>query len=123
MTTVQEKVDQAVVIARAFHETYERLAPQLSYATRPESAVPWDEVPATNRTLMVATVAELLLHGTISSPGAAILRCTKHGNPRIQRELCATCAMLRLLMDLMERGDVALEQRIPAEPVPPAPWH
>jgi hypothetical protein len=47
-------------IARLFHETYERLAPEHGYHTRPASAVPWEKVPGGNRSLMVATVAEIL---------------------------------------------------------------
>jgi hypothetical protein len=47
-------------LARLFHETYERLAAEQDYETRPESAVPWDEVPENNRRLMVATAAEVL---------------------------------------------------------------
>lgn len=52
-------------IARAFHEAYERLAPDFSYATRVESAKPWVEVPEANRTLMIAVVDELLRKGVI----------------------------------------------------------
>jgi hypothetical protein len=47
-------------LARRFHETYERLAPQFGYETRRASAVPWDEVPEQNRALMVAVAAEIL---------------------------------------------------------------
>ena len=47
-------------VARLFHETYERLAPEFGYRTREASAVPWDEVPETNRALMIATVTEVL---------------------------------------------------------------
>lgn len=46
--------------ARAFHEAYERLAPAFGYETRPESAVPWDDVPEQNRALMVAVVTEVV---------------------------------------------------------------
>lgn len=46
-------------IARLFHETYERLAPDHGYTTRRESAVPWEDVPERNRSLMVATVVAL----------------------------------------------------------------
>ena len=46
-------------IARAFHEAYERLAPQFGYRTREASAVPWEDVPQANRDLMVATVASV----------------------------------------------------------------
>jgi hypothetical protein len=47
-------------IAKAFHETYERLAPAYDYRTRKASAVPWEEVPEQSRDLMVATVGALL---------------------------------------------------------------
>jgi hypothetical protein len=50
-------------LARAFHETYERLAPRFGYETRRESAVPWEEVPENNKQLMIAVCAELL--GTV----------------------------------------------------------
>lgn len=55
-------------IAREFHESYERQAPELGYRTRAASAVPWDQVPEANRTLMYATVADLLERGVIASP-------------------------------------------------------
>lgn len=45
-----------VDIARDFHDAYERLAPEYAYETREASAVPWEDVPANNRALMVATV-------------------------------------------------------------------
>lgn len=47
-------------LARRFHETYERLAPAYNYKTRVESAVPWDDVPEDNRSLMIAVAAEVL---------------------------------------------------------------
>jgi hypothetical protein len=47
-------------LARLFHETYERLAPHYHYETRRESAVPWDDVPDPNRSLMIAVAAEVL---------------------------------------------------------------
>lgn len=47
-------------IARAFHDAYERLAPQFGYETREASAVPWDDVPENNRRLMTAVAAEIL---------------------------------------------------------------
>jgi hypothetical protein len=56
----QRTAQQAEQVARAFHEAYERLAPQYGYETREASAVPWDEVPEQNRELMVATVTDLL---------------------------------------------------------------
>ena len=50
-------------LARAFHETYERLAPDFGYETRRESAVAWEQVPENNKNLMIAVCAELL--GTV----------------------------------------------------------
>jgi hypothetical protein len=52
--------NEAERLARRFHETYEALAPAHGYKTREESAVPWDEVPATNKRLMVAVCEQLL---------------------------------------------------------------
>lgn len=57
-------------IAAAFHSTYERLAPANGYETRPDSAVPWADVPASNKALMIATVEALLANHTIK-PGLA----------------------------------------------------
>ncbi|MGI5201671.1 hypothetical protein ACQEU6_08825 [Spirillospora sp. CA-108201] len=50
----------AEIIARAFHAAYERLAPAHGYQTRQASAVPWEDVPVGNKSLMIATVADLL---------------------------------------------------------------
>jgi hypothetical protein len=47
-------VETALALARAFHDTYEELAPVFGYETRRESAVPWDDVPLANRQLMIA---------------------------------------------------------------------
>ena len=47
-------------LAKLFHETYERLAPRYGYKTREASAVPWEEVPPTNKRLMVAVAGEVL---------------------------------------------------------------
>jgi hypothetical protein len=46
-------------LAKLFHETYERLAPQFGYETRKESAKAWADVPPNNRRLMLAVCAEL----------------------------------------------------------------
>lgn len=55
----QENVSTPEDIARAFHEVYERLAPDFGYKTREASAKPWDEVPDNNKALMTAVVTEL----------------------------------------------------------------
>lgn len=54
-------------VARAFHQSYEELAPSYGYTTRRESAVPWEQVPTANRALMVAVAEKLLAEGVISA--------------------------------------------------------
>lgn len=48
------------VLAKTFHETYERIAPEFGYKTREESAKPWEEVPEQNKNLMIAVCAVVL---------------------------------------------------------------
>lgn len=50
----------AVALARRFHELYEELAPSTGYKTRPETRVPWDELPRENRFLMIAVCSVIL---------------------------------------------------------------
>jgi hypothetical protein len=47
-------------IARLFHDTYERLAPEHGYETRKASAVRWEDVPAANKSLMTAVAGHVL---------------------------------------------------------------
>jgi hypothetical protein len=65
---VDDNLTRAERIAKAFHDRYEQFAPHLGYETREASAVPWDDVPAENKTLMVAVVLSLLGDRTISVP-------------------------------------------------------
>lgn len=55
----------ALDLAQSFHEAYEFLAPQHGYQTRASSAVPWVDVPARNKALMVATIDSLLKVGLL----------------------------------------------------------
>lgn len=52
-------------LAAAFHEAYERLAPEHGYRTRESSAKPWNEVPQQNKDLMVHTIVDLMRRGVI----------------------------------------------------------
>jgi hypothetical protein len=61
-------MSDAEKIAQAFHESYERLAPIFGYKTREESNVPWKDVPAKNKFLMIAVVQDLLYEETIRPP-------------------------------------------------------
>jgi hypothetical protein len=70
---------EAGQIARAFHETYERKAPEYGYETREASAVPWAEVPVRNRDLMTSVAGDLLdrrviLHEREMVPAEFLLR-------------------------------------------------
>jgi hypothetical protein len=56
---------QVEAIARAFHENYERLAPEFGWKPQPQSSVSWERVPPENRQLMQATVRSLLIDGII----------------------------------------------------------
>lgn len=58
----------AEYLARAFHEAYERLAPDHDYQTRSQSAKPWALIPAENRDLMVSVCAELLARAETGEP-------------------------------------------------------
>jgi hypothetical protein len=52
-------VTDAERMARAFHDTYERLAPAYRYETRLDSRTHWALVPAENKKLMVAVAQTL----------------------------------------------------------------
>jgi hypothetical protein len=70
-------------LARLFHETYERLAPDFGYRTRTASAVPWPEVPTNNQLLMVATAAEVL-RALDQDPGDAIAMLVSKSGEKIR---------------------------------------
>lgn len=57
---------RAIFIARNFHESYEKLVPDLRSKTRKESTVPWEDVPLDNKNLMIRTVEDLLNKGVIN---------------------------------------------------------
>jgi hypothetical protein len=69
-------------LAALFHATHERLAPSFGYETRRESAVPWAQVPESNRLLMVAVAAVVL--ATLREEREALSRL-----PGLVRELFA----------------------------------
>ena len=48
-------------IARDLHDTYERLAPDYGYSTRPESRKEWSELPDNLRHLMLAVVDSVVI--------------------------------------------------------------
>jgi hypothetical protein len=65
----------AAQLAQRFHELYEELAPAHGYETRKESAVPWDQVPQKNRTLMIAVCERILAE-------IAFVQYTQSGRPK-----------------------------------------
>lgn len=72
MADMQAAMADVERITVAFHEAYERLAPEFGYKTREESAVAWDDVPAPNKGLMRCTVAALITDGVITVPERVI---------------------------------------------------
>ena len=50
----------AEFLARLFHITYERNAAEYGYETRPESRVPWGQVPPNNQRVMLETARQVL---------------------------------------------------------------
>lgn len=65
-------MNRAERIARAFHEVYEAEAEVWGWSTQDSSRVPWDDLPAANKTTMVSTVGLLLVRGVIAEgPGPA----------------------------------------------------
>jgi hypothetical protein len=60
-------VTSAERVARAFHDTYERLAPAYGYETRLDSRTHWALVPAENKKLMVAVAQTLIDEGVIAT--------------------------------------------------------
>lgn len=60
-------------VARAFHEAYERLAPDHGWETQERSRKDWDDVPEANRSLMVAVAADLLDRRIITEGATLIL--------------------------------------------------
>jgi hypothetical protein len=56
---------QAEEIAKEFHTSYEKLASNHGYSTRKSNAVPWDKVLPSNKSLIIATVQDLLDRGVI----------------------------------------------------------
>lgn len=63
--TLDQQIEK---VAKSFHEAYERLAPTMGYETRLESAVPWDDVPWANRSLMIHVVRQLVREGAVRLP-------------------------------------------------------
>lgn len=51
---------EAEKLAQLFHQTYETLAPSFTYHTRKASAVPWEDVPANNKGLMIAVAQHVI---------------------------------------------------------------
>lgn len=96
------EVGDAERIARAFHGVYETLGPEYGYESRPESRVPWAEVPEKNRALMVGTARRLIETGVIAA-----------GQPQPHREEVADLQRFRY-----EGGDLDYE---PADSAP-ADW-
>lgn len=47
-------------VARRFHDHYEELAPKFGYKTREASRVPFDQLPESNKQLMIAVAGRII---------------------------------------------------------------
>ena len=56
----REKIDSEEV-ARKFHEIYERLAPDYGWDTNKETKKSWNDIPESNKQLMIAVSREVLI--------------------------------------------------------------
>lgn len=61
----EKTFNEASIIAKEFHETYELFAPAINWQTQEKSRVPWEDLPWENRSLMMVVVLELLARGVI----------------------------------------------------------
>ena len=53
--------DVAIDLAHDFHFRYEEMAPEFGYVTNPRTAVPWEDLPADNKALMLAVAKRIWL--------------------------------------------------------------
>lgn len=71
---IRSACPQARVLAEAFHQHYEKLAPTFGYETREESKTTWEDVPLNNKALMCftaqAVIEEFGLEAMIPVPDA-----------------------------------------------------
>jgi hypothetical protein len=65
---MSEHENEIEKIARAFHEVYERLAPNYGWGTQKRSRVAWEALPPQNRDLMIATISFLIAEDVILTP-------------------------------------------------------
>ena len=59
------EMDEDELLAARFHCAYEAFALKHGYDTRKESAVPWEDVPAINKAVMISTAREILSMGYV----------------------------------------------------------
>lgn len=94
-------------LAQRFHETYERLASQYSYETRKASAVPWQDVPTNNKSLMIAVAADVLvfLHMEEAAPAqSARQSILGTANTRLLNKVEAFWRLIELYDDYLKRA-------------------
>lgn len=60
MTDHPDTLASPSALAKLFHETYERLAPEFGYETREASRTDWADVPLQNKALMIAVAGKIL---------------------------------------------------------------
>ena len=69
----------AEVLARRFHELYERIAPQFGYRTRKGTRVPWSELPDDNRELMLLVSGKIIEEIVSPREAGVVIKATAKG--------------------------------------------
>lgn len=86
MSVHARDLEHADVVARAFHEKYEQLAPMHGWETQHRSRREWEDVPAENRALMVHVADDLIGEGIIW-PGPTLTEDAPPVDPGLDRML------------------------------------
>jgi hypothetical protein len=97
-------------LAQLFHETYERLAPVYGYETRKASAVPWQNVPITNKRLMIAVAADVL---TVLTNEAVPPQAEREELLLMKAMNARLLGKTEALWQLIERFDAYLQRAVP----------
>jgi hypothetical protein len=88
-------------LARLFHDTYEALAPSHGWETQERSRKDWDEVPAENKSLMIAVAARVLDALEL----AALERLADAPGPLAGGSVCARCPRRAVVFRLRSDWD------------------
>jgi len=99
MTDQPNLPEEAVKIARAFHDEYEAFAEMHGWTTQKNTRVAFDDLPTANRKTMIDTVSALLSRGIVSAPAIEAAA--------VERERERLARLLKALVEAVEAFDAA----------------